>query len=91
MIKESIKEVNTELVIQNETKKEEVQKPNRHSRRAAKAFERKLPQIIKKMKISSNIKDTKALGRIAKQKHIDEVKERTAKRKEIKKLQKLNE
>lgn len=63
-------------------------KPNRHDRRAEIAFQRRLPQIVKKMTISKNIKDTKKEGRIAKQKHIDEVTARTAKRKELKKLNK---
>jgi len=84
MKKELIKETNIETVIPE--KKEE--KPNRHARRSAIAFKRKMPQIIKKMKISKNLKDTKALGRVAKQKHIDEVKARTAKRKALKKLNK---
>ena len=63
--------------------------PNRHARRSAKAYERLMPQMIKNMKISKNLKDTKESGRIAKQKHIDEVKDRTDKRKELKKLNKI--
>lgn len=62
--------------------------PNRKTRRGMNAFERHYPQILKKIKISNNLRDTKKAGRIAKQKHIDEVKARTAKRKELKKKNK---
>ena len=58
--------------------------PNRHSRRSTVAFERKIPQLVKKMNISKSLKDTKEIGRKAKQKHVDEVKARTAIRKELK-------
>jgi len=55
--------------------------PNRHQRRKNIAMARIMPQIIKKMKISRNIKETKEKGRVIKQKHIDEVTKRTAKNK----------
>lgn len=82
MKKELIKETNIETVLPKSMK------PNRHDRRAELAFQKRLPQIAKKITISNNLRDTKKEGRIAKQKHVDEVKARTAKRKELKKLNK---
>jgi len=86
MDKKLIKEKKVKTVLPE--KKEEVLKPNRHDRRAELAFQKRLPQIAKKIAISNNLKYTKKEGRIAKQKHIDEVKARTAKRKGLKKLNK---
>jgi hypothetical protein len=54
---------------------------NRHAKRANIAIERLKPEFDRIAKINRNIKETKEIGRKAKQKHIDEVRAKTIKRK----------